>query len=233
MAKRPWFGSQSVPTRKPAPCSRMAGSAAATMRTTITTTKRRMSAAPIWQARRKAASAKRWPAVGSCVTAATSALAADVRERRLHLLCHRLRQRDVAQRLRVLLAFGDAVAEEVHQRVVLLLIAVLPVGEDPGEGDDGVRVLRLGVGRPDDHVLGQRGRGERGLPRGGAGLDVRAGLVLERGHRQLLAAGVAELDVADGAGRALDAGGDALVALGARSGRPVGHVVDADALAEL
>src|SRR3954451_11049411 len=60
-----------------------------------------------------------------------------------------------------------------------------------------------------------------------------ARIVLHVGEREAVLQGIRLFDVADGARRLLDGGGDAVIALGARAGRPLHRLVGADLRAPL
>src|SRR4029079_17924766 len=144
-----------------------------------------------------------------------------------------VRQRRVLQLRRDLLAGAEAVVQpvldELGLRRILAGLARVRPHEQERDGADRVR-LRVGrVDRAEAQVLrgrDARGGGGRGLQRR---LDVLAGLVLDRGGRELVLQCVRLLDVADRALRLLHAAGDAVVALGAGAGRPLDRLVRAGA----
>src|SRR4051794_13460054 len=142
-------------------------------------------------------------------------------------------QRRVLQLRGDLLAGAERVAEPVldelgRGRVLPGLAGVLP-DEQERHGADRVRLRVVGVERAEAEVV----RGSD-APGGGGGrlqrrLDVLAGLVLDRGRRELVLQRVRLLDVAHGALRLLHAAGDAVVALRAGARRPLDRLVGAGA----
>src|SRR4051812_934636 len=133
-------------------------------------------------------------------------------------------QRRVLELLRDLLARVLAVLEPRDDGLGLLLVAArladVLVDEQERDGRDRVRLVARRVDRREAQVVRDRdalGGGGRGRERR---LDVVAGLVLHRRVGEVVGQRVRLLDVADGALVLLDAGGDAVVALGARARRP-------------
>src|SRR4051812_32891034 len=144
-----------------------------------------------------------------------------------------VRERRVLELRCDLLAGAERVGEPVlHElglgRVLPGLAAVLPHEEERDRADR-VGLRALGVDRAEAQVLGRRdalGRRRRRLERR---LDVLAGLVLDRGRRELVLQRVRLLDVADRALRLLHAACDAVVALRTGAGRPLDRLVGAGA----
>src|SRR4051794_20579224 len=151
----------------------------------------------------------------------------------LGLLLDGRRERRVLQLLGRVLPCGQRVVEpRLHAgRLVRRQtgLAHVLVGEQEGARGDRVRLVARRVDRAEAQVAGNAdavagGRG--GLERRG---DVVPGLVLDVGGREVVRERVRLLDVAHAAVVLLHAGRDAVVALGARAGRPLDRLVDAGA----
>src|SRR3954451_24894651 len=151
----------------------------------------------------------------------------------LGLLLDRPGERRVLQLLRRVLALAQRVVQprlDLRRRVLRDAgLAHVLVDEQERAGGDRVGLGAWRVDRAEPQVAGDLdplagGRG--GLERRG---DVVAGLVLDVRGREVVRERVRLLDVADAAVVLLDAGRDAVVALGARAGRPLDGLVDAGA----
>src|SRR3954471_2925389 len=143
----------------------------------------------------------------------------------------RLRQRRVLEFLRHALAIAERVVEEALDQLRLLLgqagLAHVLVDEEERARGDRVGLIAGRVDRAEAQVVrhrqavaGRRGRLQR---RG----DEVAGLVLQVREREAVRERIGLLDVADRAVVLLDAGRDAVVALGAGARRPLDRLVDA------
>src|SRR3954454_3404368 len=151
----------------------------------------------------------------------------------LRLLLDGRGERRVLELPRRVLTLAQRVVEpRLHAGRLVLRDAGLAhvlVDEQERAGGDRVGLVARRVDRAEPQVTGDldalaggRGRLER---RG----DVVAGLVLHIRVREVVRERVGLLDIADAAVVLLDAGRDAVVALGARAGRPLDGLVDAGA----
>src|SRR4051794_8787327 len=165
------------------------------------------------------------------------AVALERADLRLRLAEDAARKRRVLQLRRELLAGTLRVLQPRLHALGLALahagLAEVLVDQQEGHGRDRVRLSARRVDRREAQVR----RRARGLAGGRVRLEAvlheLAFLVLDGGRREVVLQRVGLLDVAHRAGVLLHAARDAVVALGARSGRPLDRLVDAGAVLPL
>src|SRR5258708_4517959 len=127
----------------------------------------------------------------------------------------------LAQRLTLAFLVFQAGAEDGPQVFAKTLVGVMLADNDPGKGDDGVRRLVLGVGDGGAENFVELGFLERDSAVLISWLGKVAAVVFELRHLQADQFGVAGLEVAEGARRLRDEGGNAGVPLAADANLPL------------
>src|SRR5580658_5353948 len=161
------------------------------------------------------------PAGSGALSDAENAYLLDQRNLLLFFGDYILRQRSVAQRLRVLLAVFQHPMQECDDRLLLALVFDLRWYQQPGEGGDGVSLFprRIGDGDPEvrGYVLGGGGRLGNAFQ---VRFQVGPGGVAHESVRHFVLQRVDQLDVADRVGGLLDHARHTFVALSAYAARP-------------